>query len=297
MELISVGFLQNSVMHQYGKYPELRVKIDRYFTNFADNYVDFNYVWFEDRMYVEAKHGELIKGDIENVLNRRIDPFGVKIFPPESFIRFIDCNSVKQKIEEKKQKKIKEREEKKQKIRDDFNAAVRNIKNKVEGHRFIGSFDLEFWEINNNIILEFGWRVEDYVTGIGNTVHLVIQENLEYNNTMFSKSNRFARKDCEVVTLSSAKERFKKEFLDVVEVLVGHGASNDVKVLKVNGVLIGKNHIDTSVIGGMLMNRSSMVSLTNLVRHYRIKHGELHNAANDAECIMRVFFEMGELNI
>ena len=295
MDLISVGFVQNSVMQQYGKHPNLKVKINDFFSHFTDNYTELDYVWYEGKVYVDAKHRDLIKEDIENTLNKQIFPFGSKILPPESVVEVVDNLTIKLKLEERKQKKIKEKEEKKQKIKDDFNSTINNIKRSVEGHQIIGALDLEFWEHNNNVLLEFGWRIEDYKTGKGETVHLVVQENLNRTNTMYSKNNKFSRNDSQIVPLKIAKERFQKEFLGVIELMVGHGLNNDIKVLDANGISISRKYVDTSLIGGVLMNRKNMVSLTHLLKHYKIRHGQLHNAANDVEYTMKAFFEMGDL--
>lgn len=295
MDLISVGFVQNSVIQQYGKHPNLRMMINDFFTHFTDNYDDLEYVWYEGKVFVDAKHSDLIKGDIENVLNMKILPFGFKTLPPESVVEVVDSMVIKCKIEERRQKKIKEKEERKQKIKDDFGTTIDNIKKGVEGHRIIGSFDLEFWEQNNNVLLEFGWRIEDYESGKGETVHLVVQENLNHTNTMYTSGNKFSRKDSQVVPLSVAKDRFQKEFLDVTELMVGHGLNNDIKVLDANGIKITQPYVDTSIVGGVLMDHVNMISLTHLLKFYKIRHGTLHNAATDVEFTMKAFFEMGDL--
>ena len=295
MDLISVGFVQNSVMQQYGKHPNLRMKSNDYFTRFTDNYTELDYVWYEGKMFVAAKHSDIIKGDIEETLNKQIFPFGFKTLPPESVVEVVDYMAIKDKMEERRLKKIKEKADKKQKIKDDFKTIIDNVKKGVEGHRIIGAFDLEFWEHNNEMLLEFGWCIDDYKTGKRKTTHLIVQENLNRTNSMFTTGNKFSRKDSQIVPLKVAKERFQKEFLDVTELMVGHGLNNDIKVLQANGINIKQKYVDTSIVGSVLMNRTNMVSLTHLLNFYKIKHGGLHNAATDVEFTMKAFFEMGDL--
>jgi hypothetical protein len=295
MELISIGFVQNLVTNQYGKHKNLRIKIDKYFAQFVDRYNDFNYVWHDKKPYIEAKHEDQIKKDIEKMLNKQIQHFRPKEFPPEFNPRFIDAVSVKRKITRKINRKRRLQENRKRKIRNNFNKVVNGIKQFKEGHNYIGSFDLEFWEHNMNHLLEFGWRIEDYYGSEGETVHLIVQENLHYENGVFSKNNRFARKDSQIVPLKVALKRFKEEFVDKIDILVGHGLSNDFKVLKINGMNLQMDYLDTSDIGGVMMNQNDKVSLERLLDHLKIKHDDLHNAANDVEFILKAFFNLGDL--
>lgn len=295
MELISIGFVHSNVSKQYGKHQLLKNKINKYFSQFVDKYREFEYVWLEDKLYVESKHGWRIKKDIEKLLNKEINQIDPKIFPPDFMVTFIDALTAKRKIEQKNTRKRKEKERRKRKAKNKFSRAVKNIKNGTVGFNRIGCFDLEFWEQNMNILLEFGWRIEDYKSGKGETVHLIVQENLNYKNGFYSKNNRFARKDSKVVPKDVAKRRFKEEFIDKIDLLVGHGLTNDFKVLKSNGINFNMAHLDTSEIGAAMMDEDERVSLERLLQYLHIDHDNLHNAANDVEFILKAFFEMGDL--
>lgn len=294
VELISVGFVQSNVTMQYGKHTNLKSKINKYFDEFVDVYRDFRYVWYEDKLYVHSDHKYQIEKDIEKLLNKPIKHIGPKIFPIDYSFKYIDSLSAKKKLERKIRRKIREKERKKQKIKKEFFSVVDNIKANKDGYRHIGCFDLEFWEHNMNYILEFGWRIEDY-HGEGETVHLIVQDNLNYKNGFYSKNNRFARTDSKIVPLSVAKQKFKEEFLDKIDVLVGHGLSNDYKVLKSNGMNLKMKFLDTTDIGAVMMNKDDKVSLERLLNHLNIRHDDLHNAANDVEFILKAFFELGDL--
>lgn len=294
MELISVSFVQHNVNNQYGKHKTLRGKLNGYFTQFVDKYRDFNYVWFEGKLYVDAKHGWQIKKDIEKLLNKPIRPIYPKNFGPDFHMKFVDALTVKKKIDQKNARKKHELEMKKDGIKKEFFDTIDNIKHEKPGYRYIGAFDLEFWEYDMNILLEFGWSIVDY-SGKTFTTHLIVQENLKYENGQFSKNNRFARRDSQTVPLKVAMDRFQTEFLDKTEVLVGHGLTNDFKVLKANGLYLNLPYLDTSDIGAAVMGENDKVSLERLLDYLEIEHDDLHNAANDVEFILKAFFELGDL--
>lgn len=294
MDLVSVGYIQSVALYQYNKYPAIREKINAFFEKFLEKYVDFRYVWFETRLYVEAIHLETIKMDLEKHLNKPLGKMSYKSFPPEYRFKFIDSIAAKKKVDKKALKKQLEKDKKREKITSKFDEVVQNIKSRNDGFRYIGCFDLEFWEHDMNILLEFGWRIEDY-HGEGKTTHLIVQDNLNYKNGFYSKNNRFSRKDSKIVPLSVAKQKFKEEFLDKIDVLVGHGLCNDFKVLKLNGMDLNMNYYDTSDIGAALMKKDDKISLEKMLNHLEIKHEDLHNAANDVECILKAFFELGKL--
>ena len=185
-------------------------------------------------------------------------------------------------------------EARKKKFKDELFGAVKDIKAMKEGARYIGAFDLEFWEHNTDLILEFGWSVVDY-QGETTSVHLLVQENLDYENGTYTKNNRHARTDTQTVPLKIALERFQKDFLDKTDIIVGHGLESDVKVLGINGFDFEREYLDTSDIGGAIMDEKDKVSLERLLAHLEIEAFNLHNAANDAEYVLDVFFEMGDL--
>ncbi len=294
MELISISFVHHNVINQYGGLKNLKGKINQYFSQFIDKYRDFEYVWFEGKLYIDIKYAWQIKKDIEKLLNKPIRPIHAKKFPNTFMPHTIDAITAKKKVEDRNNKKQQELESKQNEIKLQFSNIISNIKNQVPGYRFIGAFDLEFWEHDMKLLLEFGWKVIDY-TGKSTVTHLIVQENLKYQNGKFSKNNRFARKDSQVVPLSVAIKRFKEEFIDVVEVLVGHGLSNDFKVLAHNGLDLQLDYIDTSDIGSIFMKENDKVSLERLLDSLKIEHDDLHNAANDVEFILKAFFEMGDL--
>jgi len=295
MELISIGFIHNDVTRQYKYHKNLRIKIDKYFSEFVDSYNHFKYVWIEGKLYISSKHSNKIKNDIETLLNNKIESIKVKFISQPSSIRFISSCTVKRKIESKKNKKKKEINFKRKRILDEFFSIINNIKNDNNIYfNNIGCFDLEFWENNSSFILEFGWCIVDYKTGERKTTHLIIDENIKYKN-VYVKDNRFGRDDSEIVSNEVAIQRFQDEFLTKIDVLIGHGLDNDVRVLNMNGLRIFKHYLDTSDIGAAILYENDRISLERLLTHLRIKGENLHNAANDAECILQTFFKMGEL--
>lgn len=295
MKLISLGYVHNDVIRQYGRHKQLRYKINNFFSNFLDTYNDFGYVWYEDKLYFDASHGWRIKKDIENLLNKSINKIYPKWFSPDMKVRFINGDIAKKKLARKDRKKKNARDKKRKKIRSRFEKSIRNIKGDSNDCNHIGCFDLEFWEHDSRIILEFGWRIENYETGVGETCHYIVQENLNYENKQYAISNKFERKDSRVMPLHIIEKKFKEDFLSTVDVLVGHGLCNDFRVLKQNGMNLNRTYLDTAEIGAVLMYEEGMVSLERLLEHLRIKSSGLHNAANDAEYTLKAFFEMGDL--
>lgn len=294
MELISISFVQHNVNNQYGGLKNLKGKINQYFAQFVDRYSDFDYIWSEGKLYIDAKHSWQIKKDIEKLLNKPIRNIQPKIFSNDFKPSRIDSITAKKKVDDKNIRKQNELELKQNQINDKFIKTINSIKNNENGFRYIGAFDLEFWEHDMKLLLEFGWKIIDY-SGKSTVTHLIVQENLKYQNGQFSKNNRFARKDSKIVPLQVALKMFKEEFIDKVEVLVGHGLSNDFKVLSYNGIDLNKDYLDTSDIGSVIMNEVDKVSLERLLDYLKIIHDDLHNAANDVEFILKAFFEMGNL--
>ncbi len=294
MEYISLNFIQNNVIRQYGKQKALKSKINNYFGSFVDQHQDIPYVWLEGKAYVRGSFGFQLKKEIEKLLNKQIKPIHPKLFSSDFVIKERDNLYIKQKIEDRKLAIQAKSDARKKVINDKFFDTIKSIKNETPGFRYIGAFDLEFWENDMNLILEFGWSIIDY-KGETKTTHLVVQENLKYENGVFSKNNRFARKDTQTVPLKVAMDRFQKEFLDKTDIYVGHGLENDFKVLSINGMNLELDYLDTADIGAVLMGEDHKVSLQRLLNHLKIKHDNLHNAANDVEYLLEALCEMGDL--
>ena len=100
---------------------------------------------------------------------------------------------------------------------------------------------------------------------------------------------------CLQAKLKIALQKFQTEFLDKVQVLMGHGLEQDCIVLGINGFDFTRPYLDTSDIGGAIMNAPDKVSLERLLKYLKIDAKNLHNATNDAEYVLDVFFEMGDL--
>ena len=294
MEFISLNFVKHNISRQYGKQGNLKSKINNYFGSFIDQHPDLKYGFVDGKVYIEGSFAWKMKKELEKLTNKPIKEIRPKIFPNDFEMTVLDNISAKKKAEERI-KKIKEASfKRKEDIKQEFQDVVSNIKHDIPDHQMIGSFDLEFWEHNMDYILEFGWSIIDY-KGETKTIHLVVQENLNYENGQFSKNNRFARNDTQIVPLKIAMKRFQEEFLDVVEIIVGHGLENDFRVLKTNGMDLELDYLDTADIGAAFMNEDHKVSLERLLDHLKIEHDDLHNAANDVEYILKAFFELGDL--
>jgi len=292
MEFISLSHVHNNVLKQYGKHKHLKSKINDYFNSFVDQHQDLKYLWYDGKAYVPSQFGFQLKKEIEKKINKSIRPIHAKIFNKTDELLLKDNIYIKQKLAEKKQQ-VKDlasakRESNILKLKD----CVRKIKSGEI--QFIGSFDLEFWERDMNRILEFGWSIMDY-NGSTTTTHIVVQDNLNYENGIFSKNNRYARKDSKTKPLKLAIKEFKEKFINKVDLFIGHGLTNDFKVLKANGVNLDIEYLDTAEIGAALMGEDDNVSIERLLKFLNIESSNLHNAANDAEYVLEAFKVMGEI--
>jgi len=294
MEFISLSHIKSNMIRQYGKQKTLKGKINNYFTSFIDRHPDLEYGWLEHKVYLKGNFDWQLKKELEKALNKPVKPIQHKYLPVDFKMQFLTQLEIKIKVKEYEQFKKDKTEAKKQKFKDGFFDAVKAIKEEKENARYIGAFDLEFWEHNTDLILEFGWSIVDY-KGETTSVHLLVQENLDYENGTYTKNNRHARTDTITVPLKVALERFQKDFLDKTDIIVGHGLESDIKVLGINNFTFDREYLDTSDIGGAIMDEQDKVSLTRLLDHLNIEAFNLHNAANDAEYVLDVFFEMGDL--
>ena len=294
MEFISLNFVKHNVLKQYGKNSNLKIKINNYFGSFIDQHPDLVFGWVDGKVYIDGSYAWKMKKELEKLLNKPIKEIKPKQFPSDFKMKTYDGKTIKKMIEDNIRKRKEAIEKKKEDVKENFLNVMKNIKDCIPNHQIIGSFDLEFWEHKLDVILEFGWIINN-CKGETKTTHLVIQENLKYKNGQFSKNNRFARKDTQIVPLRTAIQRFQEEFLDVVEVIVGHGLENDFKVLEKNNLKLDIEYLDTSDIGAAFMDENNKVSLERLLKYLHIKHTELHNAANDVEYIMKAFFKLGDL--
>ncbi len=294
MEHISLSHIHNNVIRQYGKQKATKGKINNYFNSFVDRHPDLDYGWLEHKVYLPGSFAWQLKKEIEKALNKPIKPIQIKYFSIDFTMPKFNQLEIRKKVQERIKFKKDQLEAKKQKFKDDFFSVIDAIKSEKENSRFIGSFDLEFWEHDNDKILEFGWSIVDY-NGETTSTHLLIQENLNFENGTYTKNNRHARTDTQTVPLKIALDRFQKDFLDKSDVIVGHGLESDIKVLGINNYEFTREYLDTSDIGGAIMDEADKVSLERLLEHLNIEAFNLHNAANDAEYVLDVFFEMGDL--
>ena len=294
MEFISISHIHSTVIKQYGKQKALRSKINNYFNSFIDQHSDLEYGWLKHKVYLKDNFGWQLKKELERVLNKPIRPIRYKYLSEGFVMPFYNQIEIRKLVQEWTEVKKERSKAKKQKFRDEFFSVVKDIKEERENSRFIGAFDLEFWEHNTDVILEFGWSIVDY-NGATTSTHLLVQENLNCENGTFTKNNRHARSDTQTVPLKIALDRFQKEFLDKTDVIVGHGLESDIKVLDINNFTFDRPYLDTSDIGGAIMDEQDKVSLIRLLDHLKIESSNLHNAANDAEYVLEVFFEMGNL--
>jgi len=160
------------------------------------------------------------------------------------------------------------------KARDHFNS-ITPITN-----RFI-CIDIENYERNQKLTTEIGMSIftrhQEPVTR-----HFIISEYIDLYNGRFVEDNKmnFNFGTSEIVSLKDATNIVKNE-LSLGDTLLGHGMSEDIKVLNRLGIDI-PTKLDTQVLFKLLLNENKTVSLGNVLKHFDINGRNLHNAGNDS---------------
>lgn len=177
------------------------------------------------------------------------------------------------------------------------------------------SVDLEWHEQDQSVLLEIGWSIykgmgEDGKDLIENH-HWLVEENLSQSNGRFVPDNRRSflfgesivgpeaeganrlKTDC---SRSSWRDRLGLKADDDVQLaLVGHGMSQDLKVLRSIGVDIeaGVEIIDTNNLLSALYGSSTQVSLRALLSLVEVEGvRKLHNGGNDAAFTLLAFLRL-----
>lgn len=165
--------------------------------------------------------------------------------------------------------------------------------------------DLELWEINNNYLTEVGIAVYDPtvipkdrslpILPKIRACHYVVEEHKSKVNGKFVPNNmfKFSYGETLVMPLDQCKLAVNKILASLAKnnnlVIVGHGVSGDIQVLRKHGCIIPKHDIlDTSTIW-RTTRKEGFGSLGKLLEYFNIPHGLMHNAGNDAYLNLYLF--------
>lgn len=154
--------------------------------------------------------------------------------------------------------------------------------------------DVEAWEKNLKKVTEIGISVydprlqSDSPFPLIKTFHLIVKENLQFNNGKYVPDNKkkFMGGTSRVLSFKESKEFVQlivEQYINVSGgALVGHQIDGDIKWLKSIGVSLSDalECVDTLKIHSF--SRATGGTLRGILRTVGIPHANLHNAANDA---------------
>lgn len=156
------------------------------------------------------------------------------------------------------------------------------------------AIDVEAWEKNLKKVTEIGISVydprlqSDSPFPLIKTFHLIVKENLQFNNGKYVPDNKkkFMGGTSRVLSFKESKEFVQlivEQYINVSGgALVGHQIDGDIKWLKSIGVRLpdAVECVDTLKIHSF--SRATGGTLRGILRTVGIPHANLHNAANDA---------------
>lgn len=184
------------------------------------------------------------------------------------------------------------------------NDLTRGLKWLSERSKVFVVIDLEFWEFRNDDLTEIGIAVYDptrlpkdshpIVPKI-KSCHFVVEENKHRTNGKFVPDNMFKYSygetlimkmaDCKTAVNTILESLAKNNNL----VILGHGVSGDIRMLRKEGFTIPKHEIlDTNTIW-RITRPEGFGSLTKLLVYFNIPHALMHNAGNDAYLNLYLF--------
>lgn len=172
-----------------------------------------------------------------------------------------------------------------------------NIINSVSGKVAVEQFvciDLEQFERNQRKLTEVGISVVCSQTNQIKTTHLIIKEHYNLRNKKFVCDNKdnFLFGNSVTVSLEEAKRQISN-VLSEHEYLVGHGIGNDMKFIqKELGIKSKVATLNTDNLFKAVVNKNTQTSLSNVCKHFDIKHDAPHNAGNDSHVNMNMFLQL-----
>ncbi|KAJ1924494.1 hypothetical protein IWQ60_005166 [Tieghemiomyces parasiticus] len=167
----------------------------------------------------------------------------------------------------------------------------------VQPDRVFVSFDIEAYERHQHLLTEIGWSVFDTrLTTLENT-HYIIQENSHLRNGRYVPDNRhrFDFGDSQYASLAQALDEFRALLARYPRaVLVGHGVASDFKYLRRQNFHFRDDFmtVDTQQLYRAFANVRSGTGLAKVLTALSIRHGNLHNAGNDARYTLQAMLAM-----
>lgn len=286
MELISINYLQHQVNDTWAKYKSLKPKINHYFASFFDQHRDIDYYWFKGNAHIDSAQLWTVKKELEKMASKQLKQLETKHVDYE--LEPIDFKAVKEKIVEKKNKQLENADQKRKELIADFKRFVADIE---QAQAPIGALDLEFWELDSDKITEFGWTILN-PDGTEKTEHLIVRNNIDLHNGIYAKGNKYARKDSKIYNQDICFEKMESDFLKNLGGIIGVGLATDIRVMKRNSYEFKHKYIDLADIGAALFSESDSIGMERLLQKFSIPGSNLHNAANDTECIIQIYKAM-----
>lgn len=180
-------------------------------------------------------------------------------------------------------KKIQKTEPKRQNTNVNTDDNINGIYHKIES-LLKSSFlilDIENNEKNQKELLEIGLLF--YSNGDYKIKHYIIKENIDKKNGIYVPDNKFNFDfgDSIIIEKNNAILEINK-YLLLTNNFVGHGISNDVKLLEKHGAIFSKsNLIDTAKISKKINEKNEQMSIKRILTNENIEFKNLHNAGND----------------
>lgn len=186
----------------------------------------------------------------------------------------------------------------------EINVLTSGMKWVAERSKVFVVIDLEFWEINNSFLTEIGIAVFDptrlpkgghpIVPKI-TSCHYVVAENKSKVNGKFVPNNMFNYSYGETLIMPMADcLQAVSDILATLAVnnnlvIVGHGVSGDLQMLRNQGCEIPPHEILDTFTMWRITRPYGFGSLSKILEYLCIPHALMHNAGNDAYLNMLLF--------
>lgn len=164
--------------------------------------------------------------------------------------------------------------------------------------------DLELWEVSNKFLTEIGIAVYDptsipdgthYLVPQLKACHFVVEENKHRVNGRHVPNNmfNFSYGQTLIMKIAECRVAVNRILASLAAqnnlVILGHGVSGDIRVLQQQGFTIPKHEVLDTNSMWRITRPEGFGSLTKLLIYFRIPHGLMHNAGNDAYMNLLLF--------